>query len=211
METMEKKGYLNRLKKATELDRGHPRHHGVKMQAHHLLSADGFKKSGKVSFFKGLGYDINAIENLAFIPSTLQGACHLAVQLHRGNHDSSDPDAADSDSEHPIGYHRKIAKVIADCAARLDKIDVCKMNASEREKRAQKLLDNAAAKIAIKIDRFRAITDTGCNILLINPRAFSQCKSWVCFHGFHSGGSIKSDRLRRRKRPSKPSSRDAKS
>lgn len=147
MSKMEKTGYLSALLKEIKLNAKHPRHHGVKMQAHHILSADGFHRSGKVAFFKGLGYDINAVENLVFIPSTPQAACHLEVQLHRGNHGSPDPDAIDDDGEHPRNYHDAVADAVRDVARKLEKKDICKENPEKRARAAQKALDRAARKI----------------------------------------------------------------
>ena len=75
--------------------------------------------AGLTDELKQLGYDINHIENLTFIPCTLQGACHLLTQLHRGNHTAtedieSDPDGDnDDDKHHPKGYHDKIKALIA--------------------------------------------------------------------------------------------------
>lgn len=96
--------YLERLKEATALDPLHPRHHGVRMQAHHIVSAKGVAMLG-ADFGRKLeqfGYDINVLQNLVFMPSTLQGACHLGVQLHRGDHSSVAPDA---DNAEPHAYH----------------------------------------------------------------------------------------------------------
>jgi hypothetical protein len=78
------------------------------MQAHHVISADGVKMSGLGKELEAFGYDINALDNLVFIPSTLKGACHLGVQPHRGNH----TEEFDDDDAHPTTYHRYVAKQI---------------------------------------------------------------------------------------------------
>jgi hypothetical protein len=97
--------YLKLIKNATE-EKSHPRHQGIRMQAHHIISAEGVKKSGLGKQLVQYGYDINLLPNLVYIPTTLQGACHLGVQPHRGNHTAPvDEDAADKDSERPDGYH----------------------------------------------------------------------------------------------------------
>jgi len=114
MGMLEKKGYLDRVRRATALDRGHPRHGGVTMQAHHVVSAKGVDLAGESDELRGYGYDINALANLVFLPSTLQGACHLEVQLHRGNHPrgSEHEDAADDDDAHSLGYHRAVDRAV---------------------------------------------------------------------------------------------------
>lgn len=106
--------YLARIKRAIALDPAHPRHphHGVKMQAHHLISAEGMKRSGLGKKLEKFGYDINLLPNLSFIPCTLQGACHLGVQPHRGNHTALvDQDDYEDDLE-PMNYHKMVAKRI---------------------------------------------------------------------------------------------------
>lgn len=104
--------YLNRIKKAIEDEKGHPRHHGVLMQAHHLISGEGMKLSGLGHKIEEFGYDINLLPNLAFIPCTLQGACYLGVQPHRGNHTAHiDQDDYDDDRE-PINYHKMVVELL---------------------------------------------------------------------------------------------------
>lgn len=104
--------YLKRIKRAIEHDPGHPRHLGVKMQAHHLISAEGMKRSGLGHQVKKLGYNINYLPNLVFLPCTLQGACHMGIQPHRGNHDIMlDPDSYPDDIE-PREYHEMVAIAI---------------------------------------------------------------------------------------------------
>lgn len=102
--------YLERIRSATALDLSHPRHHGVKMQAHHVISAKSVALMGRAFGRKlaQLGYDINGLANLVFIPSTLQGACHLCVQPHRGDHSTAaSDDERDSDDE-PMTYHELV-------------------------------------------------------------------------------------------------------
>jgi hypothetical protein len=117
--------YLSTLKMRIAPDVRHPRHHGVKMQAHHILSAEGAKISNMGRKLVGFGYDINVPKNLAFLPCTLQGACHLGIQPHRGNHPATsgedDQDAFDDDDAHPRGYHQKVARMIQDLDAKIDK------------------------------------------------------------------------------------------
>jgi len=119
------KTYLATLKTRIAPDVRHPRHHGVKMQAHHILSAEGAKLSNMGRKLVGFGYDINGAKNLAFLPCTLQGACYLGIQPHRGNHaapsDGDAQDAFDDDNAHPESYHRIVAREIRRLEVKIDK------------------------------------------------------------------------------------------
>ena len=99
--------YLTTLKDKTT-SRDHPRHQGVKMQAHHVLSREGIRRTRLGEELVQFGYNINTLENLVFIPSTLQGACHLGVQPHRGDHKGE----FDDEQEHPITYHDYVARKV---------------------------------------------------------------------------------------------------
>ena len=114
--------YLGRITRAIKSDLTHPRHHGVKMQAHHIISAKGVSISGLGDELVGYGYDINELPNLVFLPCTLQGACHLRVQVHRGNHTAAvDQDKPDNDSDKPKNYHRMVADQLANLKSQFDK------------------------------------------------------------------------------------------
>lgn len=78
--------YRRRLEHNVRNMADHPIHHGITMQAHHLISQEGIRNSELGDELKHRGYDMNVIENLVFLPSELMGACHLGVQLHRGDH-----------------------------------------------------------------------------------------------------------------------------
>ncbi len=68
----------NVLNRTTKEDMpNHPRHHGITMQAHHLLSKSGVGDTGLAEDLKHLGYDIDHHNNIVLIPSTLPSACHL--------------------------------------------------------------------------------------------------------------------------------------
>jgi hypothetical protein len=75
------------------------------MQAHHAISAAGVALSRLGRNLEEFQYDINLLPNLVFIPSTLQGACHLGVQPHRGNHIAVVSDDEDHDEQRPAPYH----------------------------------------------------------------------------------------------------------
>ncbi|RQP24214.1 AHH domain-containing protein [Piscinibacter terrae] len=117
--------YLSTLKTRIAPDVRHPRHHGVKMQAHHILSAEGAKLSQLGRKLVGFGYDINVAKNLAFLPCTLQGACYLGIQPHRGNHtalsDGEAQDEFDDDDAHPRDYHALVARAIKRLEVKIDK------------------------------------------------------------------------------------------
>jgi len=106
--TTKDSAYRQRILRAVESDRGHPIHHGIRMQAHHLISATGMHASGLGPKIRKFGYDINELKNLALLPCTLQGACHLGVQPHRGNHTAVIEDERYKDDDHPEGYHEMV-------------------------------------------------------------------------------------------------------
>ncbi len=110
--------YLNDMNARVRLKPWHPKHQGIKMQAHHLISAEGVKLSKLGAKLEEFGYDINNFRNLAFLPSTLQGACHLGVQPHRGDHtvpckplQAEDHETYDDD-KHPPSYHTVVQRRI---------------------------------------------------------------------------------------------------
>jgi len=140
--------YLTTLKARIAPDIRHPRHYGVKMQAHHILSAEGAKISNMGRKLVGFGYDINTTKNLAFLPCTLQGACHLGIQPHRGNHtapsDRDLQDEFDDDNAHPEGYHRKVARMIQDLEGKIDK--KCTGSNGDKDKEAILALMNELSR-----------------------------------------------------------------
>jgi hypothetical protein len=109
--------YLGLINRSIKGKLTHPKNQGVRMQAHHIISAEGVKMSGMGVKLEEFGYDINLGPNLVFLPCTLQGACHLKVQPHRGDHTaiSERPPRLDDeeddydDDEHPFSYHSMIA------------------------------------------------------------------------------------------------------
>lgn len=102
--------YLKRIKDAISGEKNHPKNNGIKMQAHHIISGEGMKRSGLGKKIEKMGYDINLLPNLVFIPCTLQGACYLKIQPHRGNHNTTiNEDDYDDDSE-PLPYHEMVLR-----------------------------------------------------------------------------------------------------
>jgi len=118
----------------------HPLRHGIIMQAHHLISGKGASNSGFKKDLIALNYEINAVNNLVFLPSTLKGACHLKVQVHRGDHTQVLPDGKT--------YHQYVQQLIAE----IEKdINDCKSNEGKKspiqddmDKISQTLLDEIA-------------------------------------------------------------------
>ncbi len=133
--------YRDRILRAVALDRGHPIHHGIAMQAHHVISAKGVSMSGLGPSLKAQGFDINELKNLVLIPCTLQGACHLGVQLHRGNHTYHD-------DEHPRSYHLEVSDRIKKLENKMD--DYC-----ARKKSVQGLLNSQSKKILKAVSDFK--------------------------------------------------------
>ncbi|MEZ8494806.1 AHH domain-containing protein [Vibrio splendidus] len=104
---------------AIEGEHDHPLNCGVPMQIHHLLSKKGAIESGNKSILESYGYDINEIGNLVALPSTFAGACHLEVQLHRGNHTSFS--SCDDDDEHGESYHDYVQKLMVKALKKIEK------------------------------------------------------------------------------------------
>ena len=123
--------YLKTIKDAVASDASHPTKHGITMQAHHVLSAEGIKTSRLGKELEHCGYDINHLNNLALIPSTLQGACHLGVQPHRSNHialsendegSHREKEAIENDEgSHRENYHDKVTQKVRELLRRLEK------------------------------------------------------------------------------------------
>jgi hypothetical protein len=143
--------YLKRIKDAIEGDATHPRNNGVLMQAHHVISGEGMKRSGLGKKIEKFGYDINLLPNLVFIPCTLQGACYLGVQPHRGNHTAKvDQDDYDDDSE-PKSYHDIVSRKIVALQLPLDK--ACSGRDDARIQEIQGKLDSLSKDLTNMIQR----------------------------------------------------------
>jgi hypothetical protein len=108
-----------------EKDPYHPRHYGITMQAHHLLSKKGVQNSGLSKDLEHLGYDINHLKNISLIPSTLSGACHLNIQVHRGNHGAANADASDDDGQHKKSYHIRVQEFVEELESKIDTGKYC--------------------------------------------------------------------------------------
>lgn len=148
-----KKKYRERVLKAIKADTSHPYHHGVKMQAHHLVSAKGVQNAGVGKKLEALGYDINDLNNIVLIPSTLQGACHLKTQLHRGDHSFA---LSDDDNDHPRTYHRAIQKKLTAIERFLDDCGRCNSEAAAAatQRKVQNKVDKISKDVCDLINDF---------------------------------------------------------
>jgi hypothetical protein len=97
-------GYREDALNAARKKPDHPIHRGVDVQVHHLVSRKSVVKLEDILIARG--YNIDTLANLVVLPCTLPGACHLRVQLHRGNHTGGDDD-------HPVRYHLYVAGLLA--------------------------------------------------------------------------------------------------
>lgn len=155
------KSYLKKIKNAIEGDNDHPRNMGIAMQAHHVISGDGMDFADVGAAVEATGYDINHLNNLAFIPCTLEGACHLGIQPHRGNHtaegdplrsgvsEGEDQDDYYDDEPHPRGYHNKVAQDLLQFVR--EHTMACTGNANNDAEAAVKGLDALSKTILKKI------------------------------------------------------------
>lgn len=149
-ELLPKTGYRTRIENAVKHDPSHPLNNGVKMQAHHLVSAKGVQLASLGNDLKQLGYDINVLENLVLLPYTLQAACHMRVQVHRGDH-------KDSDKEHPFTYHERVKRELAVLKKTIDDCKGC-TNAALAEsnrKRLQAEVNQKSKKMLVLIEKNR--------------------------------------------------------
>ncbi|NRB70220.1 MAG: AHH domain-containing protein [Vibrio sp.] len=140
-------GYRENLLNAIEGDKDHPLNCGIPMQVHHLLSKQAATNSGIKTVLESYGYDINDIGNLVALPCTFAGACHLEVQLHRGNHTSS---SNDDDDEHDEPYHAHATRLM------IKAMELIEKNCEEgNAKKVQNCLDKKSSTILGDIKTYR--------------------------------------------------------
>jgi hypothetical protein len=109
------------------------------------LSKKAAKKSGVKPVLESYGYDINKIGNLVALPCTLDGACHLEVQLHRGDHTSF----TDNDDEHPTPYHVHVMDIMQKAVEFIEKN--CESGSSAK---VQARMDNRSEGVLEDIENF---------------------------------------------------------
>jgi hypothetical protein len=141
--------YLNLLKGKTT-SKSHPRHH-MAMQAHHAISQKAIFDAALDDRLADFGYEIDVKENLIFLPSTLQGACLLQVQLHRGNHTAglAADDSNYDDDDHPPAYHIMVANRLKAIFPALE--DQCDDHGTDIARVTQNALNKISADIIKKI------------------------------------------------------------
>ncbi len=163
---IEKKNYRKDWLKNAEAQRDHPINFGIHMDTHHLISAEAIKISKLGKSLKNKGYVIDSLSNLVGFPSTLPGACHLGVQLHRGDHKHKRP------KEEP--YHKFVSSLLI---ADAEDILACYGRTEIEEKKSEihKLIDPVGKKVLRKVlsyqlpltvifDRFKQDQDgIGCS------------------------------------------------
>ena len=177
-------GYRENVANAIRGNRSHPFHNGVKMQAHHLVSKKSAQLSGMKADLEHLGYDINLKENVALIPSTLPGACHLNCQVHRGNHTAiSDgglyDDQDDDDGIHGMAYHTAVATILqAKVTLRRRRGRLCRDPADKIQDRVNAISAQVAVmlnayqmKLSHVADSFQVHKQSGCCNETSVPRA----------------------------------------
>jgi hypothetical protein len=101
---IEKKNYRKTWLKKVESDSNHPINFGIHMDTHHLISAEAIKKSKLGDTLKRKGYVVDTMNNLVGFPATLPSACHLKLQLHRGDHKKIKSDVEP--------YHDYVASIV---------------------------------------------------------------------------------------------------
>lgn len=150
--TTSKKGskYRKDLLEAVGEDPSHPINQGIHMEAHHLVSSEGVKLSGMVQLLKDTNYNINVVKNLVFLPATLPGACHLEVQVHRGDHYCYEgAPEEDDDDLHPRNYHLEVRDMVKRMKKHIKKCDTdCQRNSEKAQKIMNKLSQQILEMIA---------------------------------------------------------------
>lgn len=126
----------------------HPVKRKIHMQAHHLISEEGIAKSEIGETLINRGYNVNELNNLVFLPSTPAGACHLEVQLHRGDH-THECEEDFSDDDHPLTYHHVVKGMVKAVEQQIDDCDDADF------KKAQQLLDEISKDILLLISEFK--------------------------------------------------------
>ena len=180
--TVVRKSYRHKLLKHVGMyhKAGHPIFHGVVMAAHHLISIEGMKLSGLGDEIKFKGYDINRPLNLVFLPYELEGACHLGVQVHRGNHDKIIMNRT---------YHQEVRDLLWE---EEEKITNCKKTPQETLNKLIKTLNAISKSIVKKITKyevhltdiavaFKPQSDVGCaNASNVGDHRKNNGKGQVC-------------------------------
>jgi hypothetical protein len=150
--------YLKTITEAIAKFEDHPKHSkngGINMQAHHLISEQGLSKATYLEQIDHLGYDINELENLVFMPTDPFDACHMGVQVHRSGHTSKINTSNDPDDDHPLSYHDIVRRKVDKLSIHIDDICENKDSSSKNKKRIQNLMNNTSFEILKDIRNFK--------------------------------------------------------
>jgi len=115
------------------------------MDTHHLISAEAITISKQGPLLVSKGYCIDVIQNLVGFPATLPAACHLGVQLHRGDHIDKGP------NEEP--YHDYVSALIV---KEREELEMCygKTKKTEDNAAVHLIIDEIGADILEEINDF---------------------------------------------------------
>ena len=145
--------YRGALLKAVKDDNDHPINNGIHMEAHHLVSQEAVKQADMKTFLESSGYEINDLSNLVFLPATLPGACHLEVQLHRGNHIAPNSEQDDDDEDHhPRDYHKTIKRLLRKLKA--NTLKSCSSDSEDIKRSTEKEMKKLSSRILDDIEEF---------------------------------------------------------
>lgn len=188
---IDKKNYRKEWLKNAEAKDDHPINFGIHMDTHHLISAEAIKISKLGNSLKNKGYVIDSLNNLVGFPSTLPGACHLGIQLHRGDHLFS------RSEEEP--YHKQVATLLKADSGFIKKC-YGRTEIKENNSEIHKLIDPLSKKVLKKVlsfelpltvifDRFeQGVNGIGCaNCFDVKPAQKSNDK---CHKGRNHYGEI---------------------
>lgn len=134
------------MKKAIADEKKHPKKFGMRMQVHHLISKHSITliSTNIKNALDDKGYDIDDLGNLVSLPNDFQGACHLAVQIHRGDHKKAKKNL----DGHDETYHVSV-KDLLDKKFRKGLNDYCDTRSLQKE------MNRQSTKILRKINSFK--------------------------------------------------------
>ena len=164
-------------------------------QVHHLISKHSVELAKMKPLLEKNGYDINKIENLEGYPSSFEGACTLAVQLHRGNHGDQRDEEDDELESHAISYHKRVKKEFLEGVKDHDKKQPFCGN-KESSKKLEKMMDGISRDIrglitsyeyklteASIANGFKKDNPVGCGNHTSIPEARRDTNRQHCRHG----------------------------
>ena len=112
-----------------------------------------------------MGYEIDSLLNLVLLPCELEDACHMRVQLHRGDHKTPDLrrwelengiTIDEEDDYHEVPYHDRVANFVKSARIQIEKI--CDLDDASKQKKANllnSLMSNKSLHILEEIKNFK--------------------------------------------------------